>query len=183
MELINTKDLEWLAWNWRSWNNAKKYKTRRNMVYANFNQNLSFLPTPEQILSGLVLAQVSQFSSEEYSNVENFNNTVKMDVAIWKKIFSLAKNTDMKKPLTPSILSNPNHEFVKTIVYIYSLQSFVFKEMNKASREKDISKIELYGPLSSALSFVIHCGNQKKSDLSGQFIVYRGLKVAFKELD
>ena len=66
----------------------------------------------------------------------------------------------MKTPLTQNVLSNPDHNFVKTIFYIYSLQSFVFTEMNRASREKDTSKIEYYGPLASVLSFMVHVGNQ-----------------------
>lgn len=91
----------------------------------------------------------------------------------------------MQKPLRPSILSDPNHEFVKTIIYIYSMESFVFKEMNRACREKDISKIEYYGPLASALSFIIYCGNQRKSNGSTteNFTVYRGLKVSEQELE
>ena len=35
---------------------------------------------------------------------------------------------DMKKPLTPKILSDPNNEFVKTLIYIYSMQSFIYSE-------------------------------------------------------
>ena len=67
----------------------------------------------------------------------------------------------MDKPLTPSILSNPQHEFVKTLVYIYSMQSFIFSEINNASRSKDVSKIEFYGAFASALGFIVHCGNHK----------------------
>ena len=73
----------------------------------------------------------------------------------------MVKDLDLKKPLTPKILSDPNHDFVKTLVYIYSMQTFIFKEMNKASRTKDTKKIKYYGPLASALSFVVHCGNKK----------------------
>ena len=73
----------------------------------------------------------------------------------------MVKDLDLKKPLTPKILSDPNHNFVKTLVYIYSMQTFIFKEMNKASRTKDTKQIKFYGPLASALSYVVHCGNKK----------------------
>ena len=66
----------------------------------------------------------------------------------------------MKAPLTPEILKNPDHKFVKTLIYIYSMQSFIFHEINKTSREKDIEKIEFYGPLASALGYIVHCGNK-----------------------
>lgn len=51
---------------------------------------------------------------------------------MWKKIFDMVKGIDMKKPLTPKVLSNPNHEFVKTLLYIYSMETFIFREVNTA---------------------------------------------------
>ena len=49
--------------------------------------------------------------------------------------------------------------------------------MNRASRNKDVNKIEFYGALASALSFVLHTGNKKNTELADkeQFLVYRGL--------
>lgn len=84
---------------------------------------------------------------------------------------------NLNLPLTPAILQNPDHKFVKNLIYVYSMESFVYSEMNKASRNKDPSKIELYGPMASALSFIIHAGNKKTTDLQEKFVVYRGLKV------
>ena len=82
---------------------------------------------------------------------------------IWKMIFQLAKSkVDFKKPLTPKTLSDPNHPFVKTMLYIYSMESFIFSELNHASRMKDLSKIKFYGAFASALGFIIHCGNYSK---------------------
>lgn len=67
---------------------------------------------------------------------------VKRDTELWKDIFKLGtKGVDLRKPLTPKILSDPDHVIVKTIVYIYSMESFIFHEMNKTSRTKDESKI------------------------------------------
>ena len=63
------------------------------------------------------------------------------------------------------------------------MQSFVFSEMNIASRTKDKGKIKFYGPLASALSFIVHCGNKKQTNLGKEFKVYRGLRVNAEELD
>ena len=68
---------------------------------------------------------------------------------------------DYREPLSAEVLGDPEHDFVKLILYIYSMQSFIFIQMNRASRDKDISKIEKFGPLAAALSYIIHCGNQK----------------------
>ena len=79
---------------------------------------------------------------------------------MWKIIFSLSqKEAEFTKPSTPEILSDPKHPFVKTMIYIYSMESFIFTQMNRASRMKDVSKIKFYGTFASALGFIIHCGN------------------------
>ena len=55
-------------------------------------------------------------------------------------LFKLADlDEDLDKPLTPKVLSNPEHKAVKHIVYIYSMESFIYEELNKVCREKDSS--------------------------------------------
>ena len=81
---------------------------------------------------------------------------------MWTKIFSLATHvTNFHKPLTPAVLSDANHDFVNTLLYIYSMESFIFSDMNLASRSKDTSKIKYFGAFASALGFIIHCGNSR----------------------
>ena len=90
----------------------------------------------------------------------------------------------MKKPLTIEVLSDPENKLVKTIMYIYSMQSFVFTEVNKASRNKDVTKIKFYGPFAVALSCIIHAANiKKKEKLPKKFTTYRGLKLTEEEID
>jgi len=105
-----------------------------------------------------------------------------MEAEMWKTIFSLSEQVkDFSKPLTPKILSDPEHSFVKILLYIYSMESFIFREMNRASRMKDTSKIEYYGAFASALGFIIHCGNQKGCQLDEEFKVFRGLQLPYEE--
>ena len=101
---------------------------------------------------------------------------------MWMKVFEMVKNVDMKEPLTPKILSDSNNKFVKTLIYIYSMQTFIFSEMNKASRNKDVEKIRFYGPLASALSFIVHFGNKKQTKLKKEFSVYRGYWSSHQEI-
>ena len=44
---------------------------------------------------------------------------------------------DLDKPLTPKILSDPDHKAVKHIMYIYSMESFIYADLNRVCREKD----------------------------------------------
>ena len=37
--LINSKDLEWIAWNWRAWNNTTWFNSRKEMVFGYFIKN------------------------------------------------------------------------------------------------------------------------------------------------
>ena len=39
----------------------------------------------------------------------------------WSADQQMMKDVDMKKPITPAMLSDTNNEFVKMIVYIYSM--------------------------------------------------------------
>merc|ERR1711935_952757 len=108
------------------------------------------------ILIGIIKAQIDDMN-KSYENLgDDLRPIIRDLVSLWKKIFSLAKSIKMHEPLTTKILSNPDHDFVKLILYIYSMQTFIYKEMNLASRTKDLSKIEFYGPFASALVFIIH---------------------------
>lgn len=181
LNLFNSKDLEWLAWNWRAWYNQKNFKTRRSMAFGHINQDLCFLPCLQTILYGVILGQINVFM-DQFSEVKNFNFVIDRHLRMWKHIFAMQGTTDGNKQLTPAILSNSKHDLVKKMLYVYSMESFIFSEMNKTIREKDTSKIEIYGPLAAALSFIVHAGNKKLTDLSQNFTVYRGLKMQYKEL-
>jgi hypothetical protein len=61
---------------------------------------------------------------------QDYRYLLKIYADIWNKIFLMIEDLDMDKPLTDEVLSDPNHKFVKTMLYIYSMQSFVFKELN-----------------------------------------------------
>ena len=57
----------------------------------------------------------------------------------WKLIFNLANLGDLNKPLTPRILSNPNHKITKHLLYIYSMESFIYQDLNRACRDQDVT--------------------------------------------
>jgi len=63
------------------------------------------------------------------------------------------------------------------------MESFVFKEANKASWSKDKSKIMFYGPFASALGYIVHAANAKKKEkIAKKLTVYRGLKLSQQEI-
>ena len=66
------------------------------------------------------------------------------------------------KPLTEKILSDPNNNVTKLILYLYSMESFIYSDLNKACRNKEKQKIKFYGAFSAALSFIIDNANKNK---------------------
>ena len=92
----------------------------------------------------------------------------------------MAKLGDLDKPLTPKILSDPKHPITRHILYIYTMDSFVYGELNRATRDKDVSKIKYYGAYAAALSFIIYKANKNRQNdkLQGTNLLYRGLKMS-----
>ena len=96
----------------------------------------------------------------------------------------MADLNDLDKPLTTKILSNPEHKITKHILYIYSMESFIYGEMNQASREKDKSKIQYYGAYAAALGYSINYAHQNRDeDITQGSNLYRGLTLPNEQVD
>ena len=71
---------------------------------------------------------------------------------IWEIIFQLADLGDVNKPINPIEIKNPYGNLSKAIIYIYSMQTFLYGTINDASRTQDLSKIDTLGPFAFILS-------------------------------
>ena len=70
------------------------------MVFDNLNQSIPLLPSPEQILKGIILGQVNQY--KYMPSADNLADIFYMESEVWNAIFKLGNsNIDFKKPLTP----------------------------------------------------------------------------------
>ena len=101
-------------------------------------------------------------------------------------LFKLANlDEDMDKPLTPKVLSDPEHKAVRHIMYIYSMESFIYADLNRVCREKDQSMIKFYGAFAAALSFIIHSANQNRLEekLEDTTTLYRGVKLTHTDAE
>jgi len=74
---------------------------------------------------------------------------------MWKNLFKIGNLGNFDQPLTAKILSNSNHKIVKHLMYIFSMESFLFSELNLATREKNSLKIKYYGPIASAVGYIV----------------------------
>ena len=100
------------------------------------------------------------------------------------KIKQLEALPNQAIPLTSRQLSNPHSGIVQIIIGIYTMETFIYREMNKASREQDLSKIKFYGPLAAALGFIIQKGNLKAKQLdAGCLYLFRGFQESQEIID
>ena len=52
-------------------------------------------------------------------------------------LFDMAELGDLEKPLTPKILSESSNKITPHILYLYSMETFIYEDLNRAIREKD----------------------------------------------
>ena len=105
----------------------------------------------------------------------------------WEFLFQLGNpRYSLEKPLTQKILANSNNSITKLILYLYSMESFIYADLNRACRNKDTQAIKYYGAFSAALSFIIDNAdknvNQKGSKKQTK-LLFRGLKMVPEEAD
>ena len=75
-----------------------------------------------------------------------------------------------------------NHSVTKSLIYMHSMQTFLFSELKRASFEKDESRIPSLGPYAAALSFIICNAHKSRLNASKEnrkkysnLTVYRGI--------
>ena len=76
------------------------------------------------------------------------------------------------------VLTNPEHDDVKIILTLYSLESFLFRRLNQSSREQDTDAINTLGPFAVALTKTInHVQSNRTDGINGPFICYSGMAL------
>ena len=55
----------------------------------------------------------------------------------WERLFNISELGDLNKPLTPKILSDPNHSITRHLLYLYSMECFIYNDLNRACRDQD----------------------------------------------
>jgi hypothetical protein len=71
---------------------------------------------------------------------------------IWSTFLFVQGIKDLKKVPT---IDKPEHEDVKAVLFLYSLESFLYPRLNRISIEKDKSSIMTLGPFAVALTKII----------------------------
>ena len=83
----------------------------------------------------------------------------------FKSVFDMVELGNRDKPLNRDVLRNdPDNPIVRTIMYLYSLEPPFYRVLNRACREKDVSKIELVGPFAAALGEIVRFQESNRPD-------------------
>jgi hypothetical protein len=73
---------------------------------------------------------------------------------------------------------NPDEPVTKYILNLYTIESFLYKAVNEASRTGDETKVESLGPYSHCLDTIVASAQMNREDLSvekfAEILLYRG---------
>jgi len=61
----------------------------------------------------------------------------------------------LDQPLSPKLLQNTSNKICQFLLFLHTQETFLYKELKKASRIKDESKIIPLGPYALALSYIL----------------------------
>ena len=128
--------------------------------------------------------KLHQKKLNEGENKVYLNALIKNIVEMWKKLIKKVIHRDYNMPLTTKELCNPSHEIVCTLLYIYSMETFLVYGLNTATREKNPDKIATFGPLAMALWCILLRAEDRRPKEVGTVgrgydytSVFRGLKL------
>ena len=58
----------------------------------------------------------------------------------------------MNKRIDTKILFDSTHPVTQTLIYIHSMETFIYSDLKKASLNKDIKKVKTLGPYACAIT-------------------------------
>lgn len=97
---------------------------------------------------------------------------------IWLTFLKVAGIFDLNRM---PVIDDPEHNDVKAIVYLYSMESFLYRRINQISRDKDATVVNNLGPYAVALTRIIKYAEKNKENKLNkegeEFTVYRGLSL------
>ena len=80
----------------------------------------------------------------------------------FKTLFDMVKlGVDISEPIDASVLRfNPNSPVTQTVLYLYSMEPPIYRELNMACRKRDYTKIDSLGPFAAAIGEILRTAEQ-----------------------
>ena len=120
-------------------------------------------PTIQEILSGIQLQeQINLLKVDNNKKNKKFLMSLTINVMyIWKHIFDQFFDLDNQEPLTYNILRDPSANIVCGLLYIFSMETFLYSTLNTATRENDNTKIFTLGPMARVLGTILDASEKE----------------------
>lgn len=128
--------------------------------YQWFKNNDYIFPTPRQVLFGILEEHLEQLRqktklSKNPETSKELKEAHENVCDIWNTMWKIAQIQQNDTPIHPSTLHDPSANITQLILYIFSLETFVYKVVVEATRNKDMSKAKTLGPFARVLSEII----------------------------
>ena len=80
-------------------------------------------------------------------------------------LFDIPKIKDRHLPIKEEDLNDPYCTLVNFIMYLYNSESFIYQDLNRASRSQDTSKADTLGPFSKIFGSIVAGISNKRADI------------------
>ena len=121
---------------------------RRTLLYM-VEQDYQYFPTLNEIRDGLLEGQRNKYFELEWNKSIDTMFLYKSYLSFWNQI-ARSDLQNPNKPLRAAILSDLTHPITNHLIKVYTKECFVYKELNKTTRNKIEENIEYFGPFAAA---------------------------------
>ena len=182
LDILSNTNVEWMSINYRMDKIANLSLSSKRVILILFQNNFQFFPTLREIRDQLIMSQEKILESKltDKTQLQSKKAVYKEQ---WQFLFKLADLGDIDQPLSKKILSDPTHNITKLLLYIYSMESFIYTDLNLACRQKNTNKIQYYGAFAAALSYILYFANEKQKKATSERVhLYRGINQSEEEI-
>lgn len=132
------------------------------------------MPSWKQVYDGLISEETSQIMNETRGSKEDRKDAVlKRALGVWDLIFGLLGIDKSTEPIPYHVLTDANHPTTSALFQIYSLEFWLFNEINKASRAKDNKKVSTLGPFATILSVALDHAQKSRQSYLSESMIYK----------
>ena len=96
---------------------------------------------------------------------EEFKQALENKNEVWEGYFAEIPEELRDIPLSYKIMRDPYHPISQLCLYLYTLDTWLFQELNKGSREGDTAKIDTLGPYAAALKQIVIGAAKRRTDI------------------
>lgn len=113
--------------------------------------------------------------------------TIESRVETWKYILrehKIEEDMNAHRYFDPTIFHDCENHLTTLILRLYSMDSFLQSQLNKATLTQDVSKVQTLGPFAVALRSLLFGASDHRVDISlrPNYSIFRGLLLTMDQL-